>query len=245
MKPFLLLQLRPIDQASDKEFEAFLKYGELKEEDVVRIRMEKEGIPEIDLDDFSGIIIGGGPSNVSDALNKKDDYQKRFENDLNRLFDLVFEKDFPVMGVCYGIGAITKYKGGLVSKEKYSERVGAIKVKLTESGKNDKLLYGLPEEFVAFGGHKEACQSVPKDAILLASSDSCPVQMIRFGENIYATQFHTELDTEGIHLRIDIYKNHGYFSPEDAVKLKDETSKYQVVEPEKILGQFVKYYKRD
>ena len=69
--------------------------------------------------------------------------------------------------------------------------------------------------------------------------------MIRFGENIYATQFHTELDTEGIHLRIDIYKNHGYFSPEDALKLKDETSKYQVVEPEKILGQFVKYYKRD
>ena len=50
MKPFLLLQLRPIDQASDKEFEAFLKYGELKEEDVVRIRMEKEGIPEIKLD---------------------------------------------------------------------------------------------------------------------------------------------------------------------------------------------------
>lgn len=245
MKPFLILQLRPIDQASDNEFEAFLKYGGLNVADVVRIRMEKEGIPEVDLDDFSGIIIGGGPSNVSDESNKKDDYQKRFENDLNQLFDLVFEKDFPVMGVCYGIGAVNNYKGGLVSKERYSENVGAIQVELTEEGKKDKLLSGIATKFFAFGGHKEACQFIPKDAKLLASSNECPIQMIRFGENIYATQFHTELDTEGIHLRIDIYKNHGYFSPEDADKLKEETGKYQVVEPDKILTKFVEFYKKE
>ena len=245
MKPFLILQLRPVDQASDNEFAAFLKYGGLNEDEVYRIRMEKVGIPEIDLDDYSGIIIGGGPSNVSDDPKDKYDYQIRFEEDLNNLFDKVFETDFPVMGVCYGIGAVTKYKGGMVSKDNFSEKVGAIEVKLTESGKKDKLLKGLPDQFFAYGGHKEACQYVPEGATLLAKSDNCPVQMLRFGENIYATQFHTELDTEGIHLRIDIYKNHGYFSPKDAEFLKKVTGNYDVIEPEKILAKFVKYYKKE
>ncbi len=45
MKPFLLLQLRPIDLASDKEFLSFLQYGGLRERDLQRVRMEKEGIP--------------------------------------------------------------------------------------------------------------------------------------------------------------------------------------------------------
>lgn len=245
MKPFLILQLRPVDQASDNEFAAFLKYGGLNEDEVYRIRMEKTGIPDLDLDDYSGIIIGGGPSNVSDDIKDKYGYQIRFEKDLNRLFDKVFEEDFPVMGVCYGIGAVSKYRGGIVSKDNYSEQVGAIKVALTESGKHDKLMKGLPDQFFAYGGHKEACQFVPEGATLLASSDNCPVQMIRFRENIYATQFHTELDTEGIHLRIEIYKNHGYFSPEDAEHLKQKTGHYNVVEPEKILAKFVEYYKKE
>lgn len=122
MKPFLILQLRPINLASNDEFTAFLKYGGLKEHEVHRVRMEKEKVPEINLSDYSGIIIGGGPSNVSDAEEKKPDYQKRFEKDLNSLLNKVFEEDFPVFGNCYGLGAIVKYQGGEVSKEKYSEK---------------------------------------------------------------------------------------------------------------------------
>ena len=85
MKPFLILQLRPEDEASDNEFEAFLKYGGLTERDSHRIRMEKEGIPEIDLNEYSGIILGGGPSNVSDKIEIKEDYEIRFENELSNL----------------------------------------------------------------------------------------------------------------------------------------------------------------
>ncbi len=46
MKPFLILQLRPIDMASDDEFDAFLKYGGLLNNQVHRVRMEKEGVPK-------------------------------------------------------------------------------------------------------------------------------------------------------------------------------------------------------
>lgn len=243
MKPFLILQLRPIDLASDNEFSAFLRYGGLEENDAYRVRMEKDGIPEINLGDYSGMILGGGPSNVSDDEEIKQDYQKRFEADLNRLFDKIFKRDFPVLGSCYGIGALVKYQGGEVSKERYFEGIGAVEIELSEAGKKDELLAGLPEKFMAFVGHKEACQTIPIGAILLAGSTSCPIQMIRFGKNIYATQFHTELDVDDILLRIQIYKNHGYFSPKDSELLIKKTKNYHVTIPSMILHKFIQKYK--
>ncbi len=243
MKPFLILQLRPIDLASDNEFSSFLKYGGLTEHDVHRVRMEKEGIPEIDLEDYSGIVLGGGPSNVSDDEDIKHKYQKRFEGDLNRLLDKIFKVDFPILGTCYGIGALLKHQGGEVSKEKYSESIGAIEIELTKEGKKDDLLTGLPVKFMAYVGHKEACQTLPVGATLLASSNICPVQMIRFGKNIYATQFHTELDIDSVHLRINIYKNHGYFSPEDAEMILEKTKNYHITVPGMILYNFIQRYK--
>ena len=243
MKPFLILQLRPIDLASDNEFSAFLQYGHLAERDVHRVRMEKEGIPKINLGDYSGLILGGGPSNVSDNEEIKHDYQKRFEADLNKLLDKIFEEDFPILGNCYGIGALLKYQGGEVSKEKFSEDIGAVEIELTKEGQNDELLAGLPVKFMAYVGHKEACQTIPGNATLLARSNNCPIQMIRFSKNIYATQFHTELDVDDICLRINIYKNHGYFSPKDAETLIKNAKNYHVTIPRMILNNFVQKYK--
>lgn len=243
MKPFLILQLRPENEASDNEFTAFLKYGELTEGEAHRIRMEKEGVPEIDLSDYSGIILGGGPSNVSDKIELKSDYEIKFENELNHLLDKIFKDDFPFLGVCYGIGAVNKFKGGLVSKEKYSEPVGTVEIELTEHAIHDDLLKALPQKFMAFCGHKEACQSLPEDSLLLAKSETCPYQMIKFKNNIYAMQFHTELDVEGILLRIEVYKNYGYFSPDDAKALIKKAKEYEVSFPNQILKRFVDKYK--
>ena len=43
--------------------------------------------------------------------------------------------------------------------------------------------------------------------------------MFRIKENLYATQFHPELDAEGLVTRIDIYRHAGYFPPESAEEL--------------------------
>jgi GMP synthase (glutamine-hydrolysing) len=245
MKPFLILQLRPIDLASNNEFAAFLHYGELLEQQTHRIRMDKEGIPRLNLSDYSGVIIGGGPSNVSDDEQEKHEYQKRFEADLFRLLDEVFKRDVPVLGNCYGIGAISKFMGTEVSKKRYSEGIGAVEIELNEDGKKDPLLQGLPSKFLAYVGHKEACQALPHGATLLAGSKTCPIQMIRVKENIYATQFHTELDAEGIELRINVYKNHGYFSPEDADLIVENSKKYRVHIPGRILRNFIRLYAKE
>ena len=244
MKPFLLLQIRPLDQASNDEYEAFLKYTGLNKKDVRRIRLEQNGLPPLNLDDYSGIILGGGPSNISDQPEQKSEEQLRFESDLSNLLDEVFESDHPFLGVCYGMGFLSQHQGGEVSTERFGESVGAINIQKTRQGETDKLLEGLPNEFMAYCGHKEACQNLPPGAVLLASSEECPSQMIRFRSNIYATQFHVELDEKGINLRIDVYKNYGYFDPEDAEILKNKLADTLVTHPSDILRRFVEIYKR-
>ncbi len=70
-KPFLILQLRPEDDTSNNEYEAILRYGELDAQDTHRIRIEKTGIPEISLDDYAAVIVGGSPFDISTPRREK------------------------------------------------------------------------------------------------------------------------------------------------------------------------------
>lgn len=243
MKPFLILQLRPIDVLADNEYEAFLRYGGLPASETHRIRMEQESFADIDLRQYAGVIVGGGPSNVSDAEATKPDFQRRFEAELRSLYDQLFALDLPYMGSCYGLGSIVKYAGGEVAKGKHAENADYTTVYLNEAAADDPLFQDLPASFPAFVGHKEACQAVPAGAVLLASSAACPVQMLRFQRHIYATQFHTELDTEGMALRIRYYQHHGYFEPESAAALIEKVQQVQVEVPQEILRRFVERYR--
>ncbi len=244
MKPFLILQLRPVDAACQNELEAILRFGQLKESEIVRIRMEEAGIPNLNLEDYSGVIVGGGASNVSDPVDKKTAYQLRFENDLDRLLTQIVEEDFPYLGCCYGLGILGRHLGGQVSKDFYSEPAGGSTILLTPEGERDELMEGLPTEFRALVGHKEACQFVPAGATLLAESEDCLVQMIRYKSNIYATQFHPEMDQDGLIFRIHVYNNHGYYEPDEMEQLIDRVSREEIIHPQMILKNFVSKYKQ-
>ncbi len=71
MKPFLFLGIRAQDAAADDEYAAVLRCAGLDERDVRRVRMERDVLEPVDLDDWSGIVIGGGPWNVSDPEESK------------------------------------------------------------------------------------------------------------------------------------------------------------------------------
>ncbi len=239
-KPFALLQTRPEDAASDNEYAAFLRYGGLSPHELVRIRLEREPLPQdFRVEAYAGILVGGGPFNASDPASTKGAAQVRAEHELARVLDTVVARDTPYLGTCYGLGVLIAHEQACVSKERYSEGAGGVTIFVTDAGTTDPLLAGLPRTFRAFGGHKEACQTLPANAVLLARSDSCPVQMLRIGENVYATQFHTELDQEGIRVRIDVYRHAGYFPPEEADALQEQMLREVVTEPMHILQRFV------
>lgn len=237
MKKVLIVQVRPEDEAADNELDAFLKFGGLTMSDIHRVQADRATIPEINLSDYSAVIVGGGPLNISDK--SKSDEVLRTEGDIFKLLDKIVEYDFPYLGACYGFGALVAHQKAIISKEQYSEDVGATTVTLTPDGSQDTLLRNVPSEFRAFGGHKEACQTLPHNATLLAGSEACPVQMIRVKNNIYATQFHPELDTDGIVLRINVYKHAGYFPPEDADDLVEVVQNEVVETPTQILRNFI------
>ncbi len=242
-KPILILQLRPEDVTADSEYACFLKYGQLKAEDTRRIRIEKNGIPDdINLDDYSAIIVGGSPFDISTPENKKTGIQKKIETDFNRLLEQVVTQDFPFLGACSGNGLLGTYLGTPITT-KYREAVGCVTLDITEAGSKDKLLEGFPEKIDVLLCHKEACDTTPESATLLMTGSNCPVQMFRVGENVYATQFHPEGDAEEFALRIDIYANHGYFEPHEAEALKKESSRKTTPYAQVILRRFVgRYY---
>lgn len=243
MKPFLILQLRPETDASDNEFQAFLSKGGLTEADTHRIRLDAEPLPSgLDPADYAGTIVGGGPGCVSDPPGSKDPDEARIEAAILSLMPAITDRDLPFLGCCYGIGILARHLGGPVSKTRYGEPVGISTCRLTPDGSTDPLLAGSPDSFDAFVGHKEAAQALPPGCIHLLASDPCPFQMIRHGENVYATQFHPEADAAVFHTRIDIYRHHGYFAPEDAQDLHALVDAADVHVPERILRAFVERY---
>jgi len=240
MKKFLILQMRPENEASYSEFEAILRLGGLQHSEVDRVRLE-QGIPEIDIHDYAGIIAGGSPFDITTDPDKKSQQQIAIEDFYDDLFDQVVPADFPFFGACSGNGLLGKYCGAKISNI-FREPIGSVEITVTEEGANDPLLTGLPKTFLALAGHKEACDTVPEGAVLLATSESCPVQMFRLKNNIYATQFHPEADSDEFILRIKTYKYHGYFQPEEAEELIELVKDVETPHSQEIFKRFVDRY---
>ncbi len=241
MKPFLLLSSRAEDPAADGEYAAFLRCTGLAPEQLRRIRMEAGPLPNLDLDDYAGVFLGGGPFNSSDPEAEKSAVQRRVERELDALLDEVVARDFPFFGACYGVGTLGVHQGGVVDRT-HGEPVSCVPVTLTDAGRVDPLLAGVPDVFDALVGHKEACRVLPPSAVLLATSAGCPVQMFRVGRNVYATQFHPELDVAGVVTRVRVYQHAGYFPPAEMEELIARVSQAVVTEPSRLLANFVARY---
>lgn len=242
-RPFLILQLRPEPEASDNEYRAILDKGGLPESKARRIRLECDTLPaDFRLDDYAGVIVGGGPGCVSDPPAGKSPLEKHIEDTVMGLMPEITARDFPFLGCCYGIGILAHHLGAEVSKARFSEPVSVTTATLEAEAASDPLLKDLPETFDAFVGHKEAVQQLPAGCAHLVSSPACPFQMIRFGENVYATQFHPEADGDVFELRINIYRHRGYFAPQEADTLISNAHKGNPEHAAKVLKNFVDRY---
>ena len=242
---FLILQLRPEPEAADSEYAAILQKAGLAPAQTHRIRLDAEPLPaNLNLHAYSGIIVGGGPGCVSDAPEDKTPTEAKIEAAVLSLMPEIIAGDIPFLGCCYGIGILGHHLARAVSKDAYSEPVGTSHCRLTEAGRADPLTRDLPSEFDAFVGHKEALQTLPEGCAHLVSSPTCPYQMIRYKQNIYATQFHPEADAAEFETRINIYKHKGYFPPEEAGRLIEMVHGAHVHAPAMVLRRFVERYQK-
>src|SRR5690348_12347960 len=102
-----------------------MRFSGLAERDLRRFRLERRPLADIDLRDWSGIMLGGGPFNSSEPEMSKSPVQQRVEADLDRLLDKVTCADFPFLGACYGIGTLGTHEGAVVDR-RYAEPVGPV-----------------------------------------------------------------------------------------------------------------------
>lgn len=240
--PFVLLASRPEDGPADAEYEAFLKFGGLRESELVRIRLEQDQLTDFDVSDYAGILISGSPFMTSDPPSEKSPLQQRVERELAQILDEVVERDFPFFGACYGVGTLGIHQGGVVDGT-YAEEVSAVQITISDAGHRDPLLTGLPEQFMAYVGHKEALREPPPNATVLATGGHCPVQMFRIKENLYATQFHPELDEAGILDRMAAYDGFGYYPAGEVAEVAQTLINANIGPVHQILSRFIERYR--
>ncbi len=100
-----------------------------------------------------------------------------------------------VLGICLGAQLIATALGKQVFPNP-SKEIGWAQVEFNGAAQNDALLHGLTSE-VIFHWHGETFD-LPQGACLLASSAACRHQAFRFGDRVYAFQFHLEVTPEMI-----------------------------------------------
>lgn len=242
MRPFLILQLRPEDEVAESEFASILRYGGLRPDEVVRVRVDSAGVPEPDLEKYAAVIVGGSPFETTTPEERKSDVQRRIEAGFRPFLTRVLDTDAPFLGCCSGHGLLGSVCDTPMSG-RYAEPVSAATVSLTDAGREDPLFAGFPDRFRVFLGHKEACDELPGGGVLLVTGERCPIQMFRIGENVYSTQFHPEGDADGFALRIRYYKNHGYFPVEDAEEYERAVRSEKAPWSQELLRRFVERYR--
>lgn len=241
MKPFLLISTRGEDTEAADEHAAYCRLTGLLPEDLEWRRIERVPLGHVDFGQYSGIILAGSPFTVSAPEHLKTPDELRVERELAALLDDVVAADFPFLGVCYGIGTIGTHQGAVLDRT-FAETSQAAQIELTEAGKADPLTDQLPDEFHAFVGHKEALSDIPASITVLARSAGCPVQAFRVGRNVYATQFHPELDAASFSSRVRAYAQHGYFAPSEVETIVEQALTVDVRASHMVLSRFVEEY---
>ncbi len=146
-----------------------------------------EHLPK-NLDGYGALIVLGGPMGAFE----EDVYP--FITEELRLMHLALKESVPVLGVCLGAQLLARVAGARIYSGSKKE-IGYYKVSLTEEGRNDPLMEGLPGELAVFQWHGDTFD-LPEGAVNLASSELYENQMFRLGSSAYGIQFHLEVTAE-------------------------------------------------
>jgi GMP synthase (glutamine-hydrolysing) len=148
-----------------------------------------------DVKGIGGLIVMGG----SESVYQLDRYP--YLRDELALIESALKAEKPILGVCLGSQLLAAALGSEVRRGAERE-IGWYPVRLSEAAKGDRLMRGLPAEFVAAHWHSDVFD-LPRQAVALASSERTPVQAFRFGAKAYGLLFHAEMTREILQALVD------------------------------------------
>jgi len=206
MKPILLLQYRTDESLHHEQHCIASKLGLTINDLDIRNVIEEQELPKPhQLSTYSGVISGAsGQFNVTDW---KLEIQKAIERTYP-LMDEILCQDFPFLAICFGHQLLAKMYGGRVERDPSKAESESSQIILTPSGRNSPLYTSFQKSFYACNGHKDSVVEMPKGAKHLAISEKCFIQSYSLGQNIFTTQFHPELDLEGVKYRLRLQQEY-------------------------------------
>lgn len=131
------------------------------------------------------VVLGG-------AQNALDDAAYPYMPSLVELIRDFERRDKAVLGICLGSQLLARAFGGrnLIGT---APEFGWQDVSLTDDGRTDTVLGGLPGDFPIFQWHDDTF-TLPAGAVRLAGNGAAENQAFRFGRAAYGIQFHFEAD---------------------------------------------------
>jgi GMP synthase (glutamine-hydrolysing) len=124
-----------------------------------------------------GIILSGGPASV-------------YDQGAPLVPDWVFERQLPILGICYGMQALVHQLGGKVApgaKREYGHAV------LHQRMTGDPVFYNMPPSFEVWMSHGDRVEGLPPGFSILADTENSAIAAIGNGANIFGLQFHPEV----------------------------------------------------
>ncbi len=157
--------------------------------------------------DFDILLIMGGPQSPSTTMDECEYFDSKAEQTFIRE---ATKGNKLILGICLGAQMVSNALGGQTCKSPEKE-IGLFPVQLTEAGRNDELLADFPDVFDCGHWHGDM-PGLTDTAVILAQSQGCPRQIIRFTPKVYTFQCHFEFTPSAIndminHCEADVEQN--------------------------------------
>jgi GMP synthase (glutamine-hydrolysing) len=137
-------------------------------------------VAELKAAELDGLLLSGGAARVG------------LDGKLGAVGDYLDQLDIPILGVCAGHQYMAKHFGGEAAPGQKGPEFGATEITVLEA---DDILRDVPPRTTVWSSHHDEVARVPPDFKVLASSDSCPVQVMRHRTRpLFGMSFHPEVE---------------------------------------------------
>ena len=182
------MQIEIIQHESYEAPGEYLLWAKRNHHEVEIIKLyQGDTLPKDVTSDF--LLVLGGPQSPSTTKEECPYFDSEKEISLIQKYEK--EKKI-VIGVCLGAQLMGEAFGGRFEHSPYKE-VGLTKMELTKEGREDINFSSFPSTFLSGSWHSDM-PGLAKDSVVLAKSDGCPREIIRYGEYAYGFQCHLEFN---------------------------------------------------